>query len=174
MIACPSCQTSCHIGAFFCPECGARLPQEGGQATHTFRSAGAPASAEQPPGNERAEAVAEVTLVLVKSSVRVPLSGAMCSIGRVDRAQAVLPEVDLNPYGGYQQGVSRLHATIQQDLESLTITDLASANGTFLNGRRLEPHRAYPLRQGDLLAFGKLEAVVSLHQAARMDHAPRE
>ena len=51
--------------------------------------------------------------------------------------------------------VSRHHAAIGADAaEAVWITDLASTNGTFLNGSRLTPHDAYPVQDGDRIQFG--------------------
>jgi diguanylate cyclase (GGDEF)-like protein len=51
--------------------------------------------------------------------------------------------------------VSRHHAAVGVDSnETVWITDLASTNGTFLNGGRLTPHIAYPVQDGDRIQFG--------------------
>jgi hypothetical protein len=49
---------------------------------------------------------------------------------------------------------SRLHAIIEETLEGLVIVDTDSANGVYVNGRRLERSRLYPgdtVRLGDTL-----------------------
>ncbi len=51
-------------------------------------------------------------------------------------------------------GVSRQHARLLQVAERLTLEDLASRNGTFVNGRRID--RA-EVRLGDALRFGPVE-----------------
>lgn len=51
--------------------------------------------------------------------------------------------------------VSRRHAQIQLDPDgTLTITDLNSANGTFLQGRRLEPGQKTRVLSGDAITIG--------------------
>jgi two-component system cell cycle response regulator len=51
--------------------------------------------------------------------------------------------------------ISRRHASIGADGKGdVWITDLASTNGTFLNGKRLAGHVAYRLKDGDRLQFG--------------------
>lgn len=49
--------------------------------------------------------------------------------------------------------VSRRHAHIFVRHERLYIEDLGSTNGTYISGARLEEH-AYPLADGDVIAFG--------------------
>jgi pSer/pThr/pTyr-binding forkhead associated (FHA) protein len=51
-------------------------------------------------------------------------------------------------------GVSRQHARFSVAAEGWTLTDLGSSNGTSLNGKDLEPQKAYPLKDGDLIQAG--------------------
>lgn len=51
--------------------------------------------------------------------------------------------------------ISRRHATVvSDDRGNVSITDLASTNGTFLNGAPLAPHLPYRLQDGDRLQLG--------------------
>lgn len=50
-------------------------------------------------------------------------------------------------------GVSRHHAEFLLNNDVLSVVDLDSANGTRVNGERIEPHRPRILRAGDELAF---------------------
>jgi len=78
-------------------------------------------------------------------------------IGRRDRRSAGgQADVDLTPYGAQRAGVSRMHAAIQVRSDGVTITDLNSTNGTFLNGFALRPHQPYKLRHGDEITLGRL------------------
>jgi pSer/pThr/pTyr-binding forkhead associated (FHA) protein len=49
--------------------------------------------------------------------------------------------------------VSRQHARAIFADGAWSIEDLGSTNGTWLNGRRMEPGRAYPLKKGDTLSL---------------------
>jgi len=69
-------------------------------------------------------------------------------------------DVDLSPYGGLEAGVSRRHAIILARKKFLSIRDLNSTNGTFINGLRLMPQQDVPLEHNDELQFGKLRARV--------------
>jgi hypothetical protein len=51
--------------------------------------------------------------------------------------------------------VSAQHALIRWDLKAWALKDLATLNGTFLNGLRLEPGREHVLARGSRIAFGK-------------------
>ncbi len=58
--------------------------------------------------------------------------------------------------------VSRRHAVIHWDGSQARIMDLGSTNGTSLNGRRLEPQRAYPFTVGDRLEIGGAEVLLEV------------
>jgi pSer/pThr/pTyr-binding forkhead associated (FHA) protein len=53
--------------------------------------------------------------------------------------------------------VSRLHAVIGIQIAKITITDLGSANGTWLNGVRVTPHTAHEIKHGDYVTLGTLK-----------------
>jgi len=82
-------------------------------------------------------------------------------IGRRDSKHNA-PDVDLSLWGGYQLGISRRHAKISlSKRQTLQLTDLGSANGTYISGKRLEPFAPYPLLDGDQVTFGKLSLKIS-------------
>lgn len=77
-------------------------------------------------------------------------------LGRSDPASGVKPDLDLTPFGALERGVSRIHASLRRGEDVLSIVDLDSANGTYLNGQRLAPHQPRLLRDGDEIRVGKL------------------
>jgi hypothetical protein len=81
-------------------------------------------------------------------------------LGRVDEAIGRRPDVDLVPYGALKKGVSRIHAAIDynQTVNSLSLIDLGSSNGTFLNGQRLHTQERRVLSDGDEIRMGTLVA----------------
>jgi len=83
------------------------------------------------------------------------------TIGRSDKHQTNRPDVDLSDYNAHYLGVSRHHAVLTARNSRVTIRDLGSSNGTYLNGGRLEPNKDYRMRHGDFLTLGKLEMQVS-------------
>jgi diguanylate cyclase (GGDEF)-like protein len=90
----------------------------------------------------------EACLVFVEGEallgLQVPLTSDV-ELGRDPACTVRLPAED----------VSRRHARITADAEGHVIVDLASTNGTWVNGRRVDVH---PLRAGDRLRLGKFVA----------------
>lgn len=67
------------------------------------------------------------------------------------------PDIDLTEFNAQDAGVSRRHAVILARKKFLTLRDMSSTNGTFLNGLRLMPDQDMPLEHGDLVSFGSLD-----------------
>lgn len=68
--------------------------------------------------------------------------------------------IDLSGYLAYSLGVSRQHVRVSYHDDRYMVEDLGSANGTWLNGNRLETDRTYLLRRGDHLQLGELMVFV--------------
>lgn len=67
--------------------------------------------------------------------------------------------------------VSRLHAAIEVDPAGVvTIADLKSSNGTFLNGNELEEEIARELRDGDLILLGS-HVTLKYHRLSNLEIA---
>ncbi len=66
------------------------------------------------------------------------------------------PDIDLTPFDGYDRGVSRQHASIRLQTDTVMLVDLNSANHTFLNGQRLIPDQPRIVRDGDEIRLGQL------------------
>lgn len=81
-------------------------------------------------------------------------------IGRADVVDSFTPGLDLGLYGGQDGGVSRRHALLLITNNGLYIRDLASTNGTRLNGFALKPNEPYKLKEGDRLEFGALHVTL--------------
>ena len=77
-------------------------------------------------------------------------------IGRMDAESTEAVDIDLMPYGGREQGVSRRHAALYRHRTTMTLVDLDSSNGTYLNGVRLIPHQPRLLREGDEVRLGNM------------------
>ena len=78
----------------------------------------------------------------------VSLTGEELTIGRIDTNGVSLPSDRL---------VSRLHAALKRYGGSWCLRDLGSANGTFVNGRRLTGE--WTLEPGDEITIGKTSLV---------------
>lgn len=90
----------------------------------------------------------------------VPIQDYMV-IGRKSSEQDKQVDIDLQPFGAGDSGVSRYHAIIQVVNSRVSIKDFNSTNGTLLNGFVLTPMYAYRLRHGDELSFGRMK--MSIH-----------
>jgi pSer/pThr/pTyr-binding forkhead associated (FHA) protein len=101
-----------------------------------------------------------------RTTLGVSVSDEML-VGREDSRWSRRPEVDLAPFDGMTNGVSREHARILYDDATLYIEDLDSTNGTRINGFQLKPHLRYRLRDGDELEFGRLRAVLRFVRSSR-------
>jgi pSer/pThr/pTyr-binding forkhead associated (FHA) protein len=101
-----------------------------------------------------------VSIKILKTGQTLLLEdGVEFILGRVGGTQPILPDIDLTPYGGYEEGVSRLHAIIKITPDQISITDLGSANGTWVNGKKTTAHYPYPLINGDILTLGKFQFI---------------
>jgi pSer/pThr/pTyr-binding forkhead associated (FHA) protein len=84
------------------------------------------------------------------------------NLGRMDPAANVFPDLDLTPHGGVEKGVSRRHARISERKGAIVVEDLASINGTTLNGKRLIPYLPEALHNGDQLLIGNIAIEVEI------------
>lgn len=164
MILCPNCQHHEITGALYCSECGGQLIHIADDSTRTaqYKQDKIPTPTpdhiwpiEQP--SSPTDGVKGLSLFVLGNEQLIPLTGkSEYTIGRAAPDQEVLPDIDLAPHGGYDYGVSRLHATITIG-EQITITDLNSINGTYVNGRKILPNYEHSLLHGDILALGTLK-----------------
>jgi hypothetical protein len=76
--------------------------------------------------------------------------------GRTAPDSVMIPDLDLASYDGKNKGVSRVHATLRYKDNVITITDMGSANYTYLNGERVYPQEIRVIRDGDELRMGHL------------------
>jgi pSer/pThr/pTyr-binding forkhead associated (FHA) protein len=154
MIECPNCHARFVANTLVCSECGALLPpEEWGSNAISTEITGEPiestAESALPPavrlymGEETGQSI---DVVLDKKVI----------IGRSDPANQVFPEIDLAPYGGLEKGVSRRHARLSSRRGLIIIEDLASINGTYLNGKRLTPYLPEVVHDGDQIQIGSL------------------
>src|SRR5262249_16794713 len=145
-------------GAIFCSECGAGLVSTRHHETTVSLGQRTPTGdldAPEPmfvPAPEPTPAAPMLTLVIMNSGRRIKLDVTDdLLIGRKDNGGGIFPDVDLGLDGGYDAGVSRRHAILSYQDGIYRIEDLGSANGTFINSRRLASQTATPLASGDEL-----------------------
>jgi len=161
MIECPVCKHQEFVGTLYCSECGARLV-----AVSPFPTVSIPrdlvteeSMATKPTAPEGPElsSGALLGLRIISSGELISLLGRdNYTLGRSGKGQAIVPDADFATFDAYDLGVSRLHAEIRLTSDSMVIVDLESANGTLVNGKRLEPQEPTPIRHGDIIQLGRL------------------
>jgi pSer/pThr/pTyr-binding forkhead associated (FHA) protein len=82
----------------------------------------------------------------------LPTPGQTFRLGRADDNNIQCPDPTISGY----------HATLENRGGQLVLTDLASTNGTVLNGQALAPQVPYPIQAGNRIHFGGCEYVVSV------------
>jgi len=77
-------------------------------------------------------------------------------LGRFDRHLKTDDQLDLSNYGAIERGVSRVHCKLEFKDSQVIVTDLGSANGTYVSGVRLDSGQSYTLKKGEELTLGRL------------------
>lgn len=158
MKSCPFCAYPNREGVLFCEECG--HPFTGSTqhlSTRVITSEQAQAQGRITWGTARFSGNSSIVVQVRDYSEPVILgSKEELMVGRADTQSNFAPDLDLDQYGGADQGVSRRHAVIRRGEDTLTLTDLGSTNGTYLNGQRLLPNQSRVLRDGDEVRAGRL------------------
>ena len=171
MIICPNCHHNEVEGAIFCSECGSLL--EGAPGLATLNISGNASNKLKgtitenpihPPASAALEAA--VSICIVDSGQVIPLEDREAySLGRSAEGQPILPDIDLAPYHAYENGVSRLHASISFDEKQILATDLGSVNGTRINGQKIPAHKPWLIHHGDILTLGKLKLQILVRRS---------
>jgi pSer/pThr/pTyr-binding forkhead associated (FHA) protein len=174
VIICPACHHEELVGALFCSECGAELfhLKVSPPKTRSYDTSGALPQTGRPKGTgpssvafTRPPTAPLVALKVVDTGQVIPLeSGDEFTLGRISGNQPILPDIDLTPYKAYEGGVSRLHATIRLVENQITITDLGSANGTRINGKKIAAHQPCQVNHEDIIALGRFKAQVLIQR----------
>lgn len=162
--SCPNCGNPVLLSLLQCPTCYFVMPTAG--PPHP-----APGAAVEPDIEGSPAAVVEfgprTTLVLTARDGRRLFSRPQDSrretiVGRTD-GKTFTADLDLSPLGAATLGVSRAHAALAFDSARsiMTLTDMNSMNGTYLNGLRITPQELHDLQSGDQIRFGRLTVRVS-------------
>lgn len=120
-----------------------------------------------PPAAPAPEAHAILAKLVVKESGHeFAISDPEITVGRRDPVTGAHPDIDLSSED-MVRSVSRRHAKIiHQDAKFYIMEEVGVANGTFLNGERLQTGERRPLAESDELKFG-LVATVFMKAAAK-------
>jgi hypothetical protein len=169
VIQCPVCRIVYISNTIFCPECGAYLLADAKLDTDPMDAAQIRWAREADEAQAKDLGLPDARPLTIRLRIgrgdrarilEVSLVKPI-RLGRNDPGEHVFPEIDLTTGQGREYGVSRQHACIFQRGETVEIQDLASTNGTLLNGERLAPYVSEPLKDGDQLQLGKLLIEVS-------------
>ncbi len=103
----------------------------------------------------------EIILQHVESGQSFQLPpGQETTIGRSDGATGIHPDVDLGIVDR-QRSLSRRHAKlVRAGGKLLIIEELGVVNGTYLNGRKVNPGMPAEVRNGDELSFGLIRTIL--------------
>lgn len=72
------------------------------------------------------------------------------------------PDLNLDPYGGFDTGVSRQHAILRPSRNALYLIDLSSTNGTWHNALKLGSGTTRAIANNDTITLGRLTFTVRL------------
>lgn len=167
MIVCPNCGHENPDAAAVCSNCQYLLSRVDGGP---FTTAGLQLSTLAPETTSyipRPDTVQ--TLRLKENEICLQITGTgesivfpiedQITLGRHTPNILIEAVIDLVPYGGYRKGVSRNHLTIRRTDSGLTIFDLGSSNGTWINDTRVPPYTPRPIKPGDHVRLGQLDTI---------------
>ena len=166
-VICTHCGKSNQKHESFCYSCGQLLVS--GKAVNETRNFNSPDSGV--PDSEYFSPESVLALRVRGSTdpyeIRLEKADQEVILGRITSSSAMAPDIDLGPKQGADLGVSRMHLSIRYDLENhaVLVSDLGSANGSFINGQRLLGKEIRVLRHGDELRLGKLVLAVSFRHS---------
>jgi FHA domain-containing protein len=144
-------------GSMFCDQCGEELPVAAGDAGGAVAAAPAYSDASAAPVVSAPTGVCRLTLK--EDGAEFTLQGkSEYLIGREDPVSNIYPDIDLTPHKGEDYGVSRSHAKIYDQGGQFLLEDLNSTNSTYVNRQKLAAKTPTPIKDGDELRFGKVEA----------------
>ncbi len=135
----------------------ARLPGATGRAALSTPTATIPRGATSRLDGHAIATGPRLVVMGTGATIALPRRGEVL-IGRGDPYVAP-PDVDLEPYGGGQAGVSRHHARLMCRPEGWVLEDLQSTNGTFINSVPIAPGHPARVRHGDVILCGQFSLV---------------
>ena len=97
----------------------------------------------------------QARLVIVTTGQAFPLNGEKLIIGREDPKHEIHPDIQI---ADQTMTLGRKHARLLFQDGKWMVEDRNSRNKTRLNGKNLSPYELQPLKDGDTLHFGRVEA----------------
>ena len=147
---CPICKNKNELEAIVCAHCGAALED-------VFMDPGAKTTDMPALDPERIGDWSIDEAAVPENGIAVYVAGEFNPVHIDSKGEFVIGRkvgdasdvsLDLSHLGAYHLGLSRRHARIQWADDGYQVLDLGSVNGTWLNGEKLIPHKAYPLASG--------------------------
>lgn len=106
-------------------------------------------------------ALSQAQLVITSTGQTFVLSGVKMIVGREDPKREIHPDIQIDDP---TMTLGRKHARIMNVQGTWTVEDQNSRNKTRLNGEVLLPYEPRPLKHGDMLLFGRVEARFEIRQ----------
>lgn len=167
MILCHNCGTENPDVEVYCRQCGILLdPLQSGDTSGIYVPP-SPVTPKRRWGTARFDLDSFLVLTLRDYDappIRVNVNHELI-LGRAH--QEYVPDIDFDRFDGYERGVSRQHAALRRQHDTIVLVDLNSANSTFLNGQRLVPDQPRIVRDGDEVRLGQLVLRISFEDVLR-------
>ncbi|MBL8164463.1 MAG: FHA domain-containing protein [Anaerolineae bacterium] len=163
LVKCPTCGKANQRGEVFCYACGNLLEPPRNTFDTNILSDGDSKPLESEFFGPESHLVLRLRGSTESYDLRPQDSAHELVIGRSTAGSAMNPDVDLKNKQAADLGVSRFHLSVFHDKENqaVLVSDLGSANGSFINGQRLLAKEVRVLRHGDELRLGRLVLIVS-------------
>ncbi|MEP7288536.1 MAG: FHA domain-containing protein [Chloroflexota bacterium] len=160
-VICPACGHENPVGALVCAHCDTLLAHvdRDTRALPTESLDDIEMSAPQRQFTKHLGLLGPDAVALYVNDIDDPLIvhiTRQAALGRYSTQNTTQPRIDLTDYGAFEKGVSRIHAVLQRTDDGLTIEDLNSNNGSWLNNARLAPNDPQLLHSGDRLQLGEI------------------
>jgi hypothetical protein len=110
----------------------------------------------------------QIALLFPDSNKVLPVQlKRVMSIGWTDSFSR--PDIDLRSHNASECGVSRLHASLTWTDDGIRVADLASANGTYIDGYRLPPEKPVLVRNKNILQLAQLTIILFLKEPVNQE-----
>ena len=106
--------------------------------------------------NERKQSSGLLRIIAMNAPTRIEITVTKDSFIIGKKAELCDGVIDFNKM------ISRSHCRINRKGNQYTITDLQSANGTYVNKIRLQPNQPYPINNGDIIRLANSDFQVSI------------
>ena len=168
MKRCPNCSKVNRVGVWVCEHCGFDLLGITALDTRAVRTQQAE-SLETRTLNPSVLAPDESLVLRVEGAVGgiVVDQQQPATLGRENPRRLQKPHIDLTPYQALEKGVSSLHAMLVCQGGKVSIMDLDSTNGTYVEDHRLTPHQATPLYNDNKVRLGNLTISIHFERASQ-------